>query len=166
MNKWRKKLNNVSSQSARTVLEIRDKARQSLGPDGIDLEKRARNSGKKINHGWRSIIKKAKGLAKIPEHEDRIQQLEKDTGELASDILDLKKWLEDVDNRTKLLEHYQDFDLDQIRCGECGKPMRVKRNRESGSFFLSCTSWPKEKHATRPITGPDLEVLGREYSKS
>lgn len=144
-----------------------EKVADALGKDGIDLERRGREAGKWIANVWKSASKVARDLKDVFTHEDRLKKVEEDTKTLACAVIDVKIWIQDVDIRTQLLEHYHDYDLEKIRCRECGNPMRVKRNGSTGEFFLGCTAWKTHGcKGSRPISGPDLEVIANEYRAS
>lgn len=135
-----------------------------LGKEGIDLERLATHAGRKVGVGWNWIAEKAKAISSLPTHEDRLRKMEADTAEIARDVRDLKAWVKDVDNRTKLLEHFNNYDVDDVACPVCGSVMRVKRNRRDGSFFFGCSKWGHTGcQGTRPIADPYLDQLAKRY---
>jgi hypothetical protein len=146
------------------IKDINERLNKALGKDGLDIERRSRNAGKRVAAGWGRTSRVMRDVWGIFGHEKRIEELEKDVEILTVDVLDLKKWLQDVDNRTQLLEYYHNYDLDDIQCHECNSPMRVKRNRETREFFLGCLRWKTHQcTGSRPISGPVLEQLAVKY---
>ena len=111
------------------IKDINERLVNALGADGLDLERRSRNAGRRVAASWEKASKFIRDISHLPSHEERLREVEKDTGELAKDVEKIKIWLQDIDHRTQLLEHFHNYDFDDIRCHECDSPMRVKRNR-------------------------------------
>ena len=159
INGWLERVNsNLGEQGKLKVIGMLDKVNSRLEEQGIDVEQYARTAGKLASKGWHEGVKQVKDICNITTQEERMGQLHKILAEPSQDIRDIKKWLMDHENRVALLKYWENYAVEKSRCGECEAPMRVKRNRESGKFFLACT---RPKCPTRPITGSDLELLAK-----
>lgn len=138
-----------------------------LGKNGIDLEEKARRAGRAVSGAWNWAREKISDIADIPSHRNRMIIIENDVKEIVEDIRDLKLWIMDTDNRTTLLEHFNNYDLDDISCPECNSPMRVKRNSQTQEFFFGCSKFHKNDcRGSLPISDPYLESLAKKYFKA
>lgn len=143
---------------------IAERAAKALGKNGIDLEEKAKRSGHAIAQGWNTIGRAFRGIARAPDHENRITSLEKEMLSVVEDVRDVKKWILDVDNRTALLEHHNNYDLDDVLCPVCASPMRVKKNSKAKSFFFGCSNFGRSDcRGTRPVSDPYLQKLASRY---
>lgn len=127
----------------------------------------AEAAGKVVNSVWSNVYAMVSGLLHVGSHEERIRRLEKEIADHGESINDLMRWLDDHENRLALLEHFENYDLAEVRCTDCGAPMRVKRNRQSRDFFLGCVEYRanpatgKPQCRGRPFSKHDLQILAR-----
>lgn len=46
------------------------------------------------------------------------------------------------------------------RCPECGKPLKLRTNRDNGGEFLGCTAWPECQHTEKVPEYLRLRAMG------
>ncbi|MGH8580137.1 MAG: zinc ribbon domain-containing protein [Gammaproteobacteria bacterium] len=110
-------------------------------------------AAKVVNSVWSNVGGVVSGLFHVGSHEARIREIEKDLAEHGESINFLMRWLEDHENRLALLEHFENYDLAEVRCADCGAPMRVKRNHQSREFFLGCVKYRGDPATGKPQCG-------------